>query len=325
MPTNRMIFRLAAATAAGVVLAGAMAAPAFAEDVIGVTLSSTPSSFTVGSRADTFVVSLRNNTNNIVAAVNVSFTIRLTGLTATQVRIRGTSGDIALSDTGGLITGTDPRSLDFLPRQRGRDVGYSIEFLSGAPSGRATFTAAATRSGVIQGSASTAITVKGGAVAASPTPTSATPTDPVSPDNGSILPPTGPGAVGPLANNNNGQIPADSGGIPVALYVMGAILVGVGGVILWMLFKQRPQAAAPTGFPTGEFDSPPPNLGYPVGRSSAPTSPPGPSSANLHPTAPLPAVRNPGVGNRDTQPLNPPVDPWATRGGGDRPRHGGGD
>jgi len=48
MPTNRMIFRLAAATAAGVVLAGAMAAPAFAEDVIGVTLSSTPSSFTVG-------------------------------------------------------------------------------------------------------------------------------------------------------------------------------------------------------------------------------------------------------------------------------------
>jgi len=325
MPTNRMIFRLAAATAAGVVLAGALAAPAFAEDVIGVTLSSTPSSFTVGSRADTFVVSLRNNTNNIVAAVNVSFTIRLTGLTATQVRIRGTSGDIALSDTGGLITGTDPRSLDFLPRQRGRDVGYSIEFLSGAPSGRATFTAAATRSGVIQGSASTAITVKGGSVAASPTPTSATPTDPVSPDNGSILPPTGPGAVGPLANNNNGQIPADSGGIPVALYVMGAILVGVGGVILWMLFKQRPQEAAPTGFPTGEFDSPPPNLGYPVGRSSAPTSPPGPSSANLHPTAPLPAVRNPGVGNRDTQPLNPPVDPWATRGGGDRPRHGGGD
>jgi hypothetical protein len=248
MPTNRMIFRLAAATAAGVVLAGAMAAPAFAEDVIGVTLSSTPSSFTVGSRADTFVVSLRNNTNNIVAAVNVSFTIRLTGLTATQVRIRGTSGDIALSDTGGLITGTDPRSLDFLPRQRGRDVGYSIEFLSGAPSGRATFTAAATRSGVIQGSASTAITVKGGAVAASPTPTSATPTDPVSPDNGSILPPTGPGAVGPLANNN-GQIPADSGGIPVALYVMGAILVGVGGVILWMLFKQRTQPASAGDFP----------------------------------------------------------------------------
>jgi hypothetical protein len=95
-----------------------------------------------------------------------------------------------------------------------------------------------------------------------------------------------------------------------------------------MLFKLGPQAAAPTGFPTGEFDSPPPNLGYPVGRASAPSSPssppspPGPSSANLHPTAPLPAVRNPGLGNRDTQ-LNPPVDPWATRGGGGRPRHGG--
>jgi hypothetical protein len=322
-----MIFRLAAATAVGVVIAGAVAAPAFAEDVIGVTLSSTPSNFTVGSRADTFVVGLRNNTNGIVVAVNVSFTIKLAGLTASQVHIRGTSGDISLTDSGGLITGTDPRSLDFLPKQRGRDVGYSIEFLSGAPSGRATFIAAATRSGQIQGSASTAITVKGGAVAASPTPTSATPTDPASPDNGSIVPPSGPGsAVGPLANDN-GQIPADSGGIPVALYIMGAILVGVGGVILWMLFRQRPQAATPTGFPTGEFDSPPPNLGYPVGRASTPSSPPGPpsaSSANLQPTAPLPAVRNPGLGNRDTQPLNPPppVDPWATRGGGGRPRHG---
>src|SRR6185369_16609695 len=193
MPTNRMIFRLAAATAAGVVLAGAMAAPAFAEDVIGVSLSSTPSSFTVGSRADSFAVGLRNNTDQPVSNINVSFRIVLTGLTASQVRIRGTGGDIALSDSGGLITGTDPHSLDFPTRRFPREVGYSIEFLSGAPSGRATFTAAATRSGVIQGSASTAINVKGGGVAASPTPTSATPTDPVSPDNGSILPPTGPG------------------------------------------------------------------------------------------------------------------------------------
>src|SRR5262245_14082307 len=316
MPTNRMIFRLAAATAVGVVLAGAVAAPAYAEDVIGVTLSSVPSSFTAGSRADTFVVGLRNNTNGIVAAVNVSFSIRLNGLTASQVRIHAVGGDINLSDAGGLVVGTDPRSLDFLPRQRGRDVGYSIEFLTGAPSGRATFTASATRGGNIQGSDSSSITVKGGGVAPSAS-ASASPTDPATPDTGSLVPPTGPGnAVGPLANNN--QVGSDSGGIPVALYVMGAILVGVGGVILWMLFRQRPEAAAPTGFPTGDFDSPPPNLGYPVGRASA--------SANLHPTAPLPAVRGPAVGNHDLgEPLDPPppVDPWATRGGGGRPRHGG--
>jgi hypothetical protein len=323
-----MISRLAAATAVGVVLAGAVAAPAFAEDVIGVTLSSVPSSFTVGSRADTFAVGLRNNKNEIVAAVNVSFTIRLDGLTASQVRIHFTGGDVALHDSGGLITGTDPRSVDFLPRGR-RDVGYSIEFLSGAPSGRATFTAAATRSGNIQGSASSAINVKGGAVAASasPTATSAAPTDPASPDNGSFVPPTGPGnAVGPLANNN--QIPADSGGIPVALYIMGAVLVGVGGVILWMLFKQRPQPAAPTGFPTGEFDSPPPNLGYPVGRAGTGPRPPTPASAsaNLQPTAPLPALRGSTRPDPElNEPVNPPppVDPWATRGGGgNRPRHG---
>src|SRR5215471_18057617 len=106
MPTKRMIFRLAAATAVGVVLAGAVAAPAFAAgDVIGVTLSSTPSSFTVGSRADSFAVGLRNNTDTPVSNINVSFTIKLTGLAAGQVRIRGTGGDIALSDSGGLVTG----------------------------------------------------------------------------------------------------------------------------------------------------------------------------------------------------------------------------
>ena len=132
MSTNRMIFRLAAATAVGVVLAGAVAAPAFAEDVIGVSLNSVPSSFTVGSRADTFAVSLRNNTDALQTSVHVSFRIVLAGLTASQVRIRGISGDIALSDSSGFVAGTDPRSLDFLPKQRGRDVGYSIEFFGHA-------------------------------------------------------------------------------------------------------------------------------------------------------------------------------------------------
>ena len=125
------------------------------------------------------------------------------------------------------------------------------------------------------------------AASASPTRTSAAPTDPATTaDNGSIVPPTGPGvAAGPLPDRD--QIPADSGGIPVALYIMGALLVGVGGVILWMLFRQRPQAAAATGFPTGnfatptgEFDSPPPNLGYPAGRAGAGPRPPMPGSAS---------------------------------------------
>ena len=35
----------------------------------------------------------------------------------------------------------------------------------------------------------------------------------------------------------------DSGGIPTGLYVMGALLVGVGGAILWLLFRRHPQAA----------------------------------------------------------------------------------
>src|SRR5215472_4409663 len=109
MSTKRMITRLATATAVGVVLAGAVAAPAFAEDTIGVSLNSVPSSFTAGSRADPFAVSLRNNTNTFVTGVTLTFSIQLNGLTADQVRIHAVGGDLAMHDSGGQVVANDPR------------------------------------------------------------------------------------------------------------------------------------------------------------------------------------------------------------------------
>jgi hypothetical protein len=318
-----MIFRLATATAVGVVLAGAVAAPAFAEDVIGVTLSSVPSSFSVGSRADNFSVQLRNNTNGNVAAVSMQFTIRLNGLTASEVRIRTAGNDLPIRDDGGQVVAADPHTHDFLPRIGRTDIGYTIEFLTGAPSGKATLTATAIKQTSVLGQASGSISVKGSGAAPSAS-ASAFPTEsPTTPETGSLVPPSA-GGVALSPQGASGQIPSDSGGIPVGLYIMGALLVGVGGVILWMLFRQRPAPMArtePPTYPTGEFDAAPPTLGYPAGRASAAPRP----SATMSPTAPLPALRGSGMPNpRPNDPPNPPppVDPWASQGGNRSPRHG---
>lgn len=323
MSTSRRITRLAAATALGVVLAGTVAAPAFAEDVIGVSLSGVPSNFTAGGRADGFTVGLRNNSNATVAAVTVRFTVSLNGLTASQVRIRIGGADLPLQDAGpGQVVANDPRSHDFLPRIGRTEIGYTIEFLTGTPSGRANLTASAIKQTSVLGTASSSITIKGGATAPSPSQTPAA-TDSASPDSGVVANPS-PIVTGPPADR--AQIPDDgSGGIPIGLYIMGAVLVGVGGVILWLLFKQRPQALPAAGIPTGEWDQAPPTLGYPAGRATA--TPPRPS--NLAPTAQLPSLRGstlsgpPPAGPELGQPSSalPPVDPWASQGGNVPPRH----
>jgi hypothetical protein len=323
MSTSRRITRLAAATALGVVLAGTVAAPAFAEDTIGVGLSGVPSSFTAGGRADSFTVSLRNNSSGPVTNVTMRFTVSLNGLTSSQVRIRIGGADLPMQDSGpGQVVAADPRSHDFLLRGMRTEIGYSIEFLTGAPSGRANFTATAF-SGKVLGTASDSIAVKGAGVAPSPTQTTPVPTDPASPDNGVVANPSSI-PTGPLADNST-HIPDDgSGGIPIGLYIMGAVLVGVGGVILWLLFKQRPAAVASADLPTGEYDQAPPTLGYPAARATVTP----PRSSSLAPTAQLPALRGsvlpgPAAGPNRGQPPAPPapVDPWASQGGDLPPRH----
>jgi hypothetical protein len=324
MSTSKRITRLAVATALGVVLAGTVAAPAFAEDVIGVSLSGVPSSFTAGARPDSFTVSLRNNSNATVAAVTVRFTVSLNGLTASQLRIRVGGADLPVQDAGpGQVVANDPRSHDFFPRIGRTEIGYTIEFLTGTPSGRANFTASAMKQTSVLGTASDSISIKGGAVAASATPTP-NPTDSATPDGGVVASPSAL-ANGPLADNSTHIADDGSGGIPIGLYIMGAILVGVGGVILWLLFKQRPQALPAGDLPTGEYDQAPLTLGYPSARATA--TPPGPSS--LAPTAQLPALRSsthlgpptagPGMGQPPLPP--PPVDPWDSQAGGRPPRH----
>ena len=81
--------------------------------------------------------------------------------------------------------------------------------------------------------------------------------------------------------------------VPVSLYVMGGLLVSVGGVILWLLFRRPKPLAEVAGYPPPGFDQPrPSSLGYP--RTAAP----------VYPTAVLPTVEPPTG-------LTPPVDPYS--------------
>jgi hypothetical protein len=137
------------------------------------------------------------------------------------------------------------------------------------------------------------------------------------------------GRTTPLSN--------DTSGVPIFIYVMGGILVALGAVILYVLFRnpREPQeGAAVAGYPQPGPNYPPidyppradattaygprqntPTATMPVVRDNRPpTGPGGSMSRTMHdrptaqfpsaPTAPLPQVhdpRHPGPG----------VDPWA--------------
>jgi len=326
MPTSRVLSRLAAAAAAGVALAAiAFAGPAFAADTVDVNLNSVPSNATAGARADGFSVTLKNNSNEALA-IKLAFTIRLTGITRDQVRIfKVPGGELPRSESGGMVVATDDTPALAVKNFPGssRTLNYSIQFVAGVPSGKASFTADAIKGSAVLGSDNSSINVKGsGAVAATPTKTpTSTPktTEPPGATDPAAINPAVPSGNFPSLRDKSAALGSDSGGIPAGLYIMGALLVGVGGAILWLLFRQRPQAAE-AGFPTNEYDPVPPSLGYPSGRASAPVGAAPPQ--DLNPTTQMPTLRastvasplvpkpapSPGLGTP------PPVDPWANPG-----------
>jgi hypothetical protein len=314
MSTSKVIARFAAASGVGVVFAAVgFAAPAFADNSVNVDLNSVTSNVTAGSRPDAFNVTFRNNTNGAFN-IKIVFSVKLPGLTADQVRIvRAPAVELGKQQSGDQVILTDPLGASFLPRSS-QNVNYTLQFLSGAPSGRATFTGEALRDNTNAGSASRNITVRGTFGATTPAktptvgPTDAFPTGPVA---------TGGVVAGPTITlePREGTLPAsNSGGVPVGLYIMGALLVGVGVAILWLLFRQRSQPVGDV-YPTADYDVVPPTLGYPAGRHAMP--------GNLNPTAAMPSLRaetvsSPTVVNR-TMPIDPntppPVDPWASQAG----------
>ncbi len=197
---------------------------------------------------------------------------------------------------------------------------YTIQLLAGAPNGKGSLVLEVYHNNQLLGSNTKSFTVRGGVATPSapadptPEPTTQTQADPgVGPATGTAPP------VNPL-NPEQQQSAGTTGGsgVPTALYVMGGILVAMGGGILWLLFRPRPQPAGVAGadHPTDPYPPAPagtayrsdpdraPTLGYP--REQRPT---GRHSATTQPTTAMPVVR-------DSSPATPPpVDPWASQAG----------
>jgi hypothetical protein len=295
MPTttvNRRLARVSAILAGALLTTLALASPAFAEDTIDTNLSGVSSNATAGARiGDPISVTFTNKSNNAVTSIRPVFTVQLDGMPADGVRIgRVLGSELPAQSAGdGTVQFSDPNTFELLRNGR-RTVNYTLLFTATAPAGKATITIDAYSGNNRLGGDSSSTNVRSNAPRASATPSS-------SPANTATgIQPTfaaGPSySLAPL----DPQAGTPSTSVPVSLYVMGALLVGVGGVILWLIFRRQKPLAEVATYPAPEYDQArPSSLGYP--RHAAPP---------LHPTAVLPSVEPP------TQPsLPPPVDPYS--------------
>jgi hypothetical protein len=283
--------RLATMTAAvtGTLLAtlALTATPAHAADAIQVDLSGVSGNMNAGSRIpSTITGTYTNKSDNAITNIRATFTIQLDGLTPEGVRIQrldAFGADLAAEAAGdGTVRIVDPLSFDMGKNNR-RQTRYLLQFTSTAPTGQASIMLELYSGATRLGGDSASTNVRGGAA-----PTKTTPPN----TNPGIVPTfeAGPSlSIAPLPES--ADLASDAGDVPASLYVMGGLLVALGGVILFLLFRrQRPEAAL-VEYPVTEYEQvQPPSLGYP-------------KAAGRHPTAVLPTVRD----------SEPPTDPWRRR------------
>ncbi len=303
-PTTRRAATAIAAAAVAVFASLAVAAPARADGEVKVSLQGLASSMTAGGRGDGFSVRLENNTDQPLLNVRRVIAVRLAGLTGDGVHITRGSFELQKSATGPgeIIFSEAGDSLE--PNGRAQTRNYQLTFTASAPAGRAQVTAYALAGGSQKqlGSDSDGVEVKG---ANGPTKNPEhTPTQTPSPA-ATVPPPTNTGppvTIEPLDANGIAGSPNSGGGVPVILYILGGVLVAIGGAILWLLFRSPRPALVDDGYAPGYEPVRPPSLGYP-----APGYPPaGPRPAGP-PTAVLPVVP-------EGRTLPPGVDPWAQGG-----------
>ncbi|HEX6869576.1 MAG TPA: hypothetical protein VF163_00635 [Micromonosporaceae bacterium] len=339
MSRVRMLARLTAVGATVAALTLPTASPAAAGDGdIDVNLSGLSSSLTAGGNGDSFSVRMQNQTGNEFIVRRV-FIVKLPGLTAEQVQIsRGaplpkespSPGEVRFLDIFGVRLNADGKRGDSVSNN------FQIRFGEGAPAGEARVIAEAYVGQDFSGRDSDTVRIRSDVTAQpSEAPTSAPAT--VAPST-VVAQPSSLAPVVPAAAPDEDR----GGGVPVILYVMGAILVSMGGAILWLLLRPRPATAgAPdltgagrpyqpsraTTYPTQVFTpgaGGPGGPGGPIGPGGpgGPGGPPtGPGGRPLHPTTVMPPVREPYPSVPPTPPaggpnLPPPFDPWADPRGG---------
>ena len=274
MSTLRRLATAVAATAAAVFATLALASsPAYAADAVDVSISGV-SGNAAGGR--TFLqVTFTNRSNTTLPVVSV-ITIHLDGMDPDGVVVQSTFGSqLPGSSAGdGSVRFTDT-PFD-LGKGTKRALSYLVQFSPSAPSGKASITVEAynSQSGLRLGGNSVSTTVRGFGSSTKPSGTSSTPPN----TNPGIVPTfeAGPSfSVAPLPQPGE-LVNAD---VPVSLYVLGALLMLLGGVILFLLFRHHRPAGRELVYASSEpQETRAPSLGYP--------------NTSLHPTSVLPSVRD---------------------------------
>lgn len=297
MSATRRMSRLGAVLAGVVVAVGVIATRAeAAEGDVAVRLSGVASSVTAGGRPDTFSIRLSNETKERIGQVRRVIVIELDGLTTDGVVVARGNAQLPTEQIGpGLVRAVDYLAVDLAPNKRpGSAVteGFAILFTQDAPAGRARITAEAWGASGRLGSDSDNIRIRaqnprpGQTTSNRPTPTTTPPTVPP-PVTQEAQP-----SLAPLEGvSDAASAPRGGNGLPTTLYLLGGVLVAMGGAIIWLLVR-RP--ATDAGGQTGA---------YPVVVPYQPAHSAERARRPLDPTAILPTVRP------AQQP--PAVDPWA--------------
>jgi hypothetical protein len=261
MSTLRRVATISAAVAAAVVATLVLAnSPAYAADAVEVNIGGV-SGNAPGGR--TFLqVTFTNRTNNSLSNVQSVITIHLDGMPSDGVVVQKTLGSqLGGSPAGdGSVRFIDPAGFD-LPKNTRRQLTYLVQFTSSAPAGKASITVEAYQGGTRLGGDNASITIRSGGISDR---TSATKTTP--PNTNPGIQPTfaaGPTfSLAPLPQANE-LINAD---VPWSLYFLGGLLVVLGGVILFLLFRRQRGPKPDAEYATAEYEPVrPPSLGYPQG------------------------------------------------------------
>jgi hypothetical protein len=277
--TLRRLATTMAVSVGAVLTTLALATPAHAADAVDVNLSGISGTITAGSRgvvnvSATFV----NRTNAAITSIQGVFTIHLDGMPADGVRVTRGSDLPAQSVGAGTVQFTDPGSFELLRNGR-RTINYQLQFTATAPAGKATVRIEAYSGGNRLGGDDTSVTVK--STATPQLTSSAPPTTPANTNTG-LIPTFSAGPSVAIGGPQDSSAISDDSGVPVSLYVMGSLLIVVGGLILWLLFRRQKAPADAGGYATSEYAQVrPASLGYPR------------HSATVHPTAVLPVIRDP--------------------------------
>jgi hypothetical protein len=286
-----MLRMLVVACASAAVLA--VPAAAAADNGITVRLNGLNSTMGAGGAPDDITATIRNRTKTEYPQVGRAFVVRLDGLNADSVAMWRNGMALNREPIGpGEVRLVDPVGVSLAPEGRPMSVSFStyqIQFMATAPTGRAQLSFEAFVSDHRLGQASDTVFVKSTGASALP---SATPTATASVPAEVVITPTV--SLEPLPQDTLAS--GRSSGIPTIFYGLGAILVSVGGAILWLLFRPpRPAMVDGRGpAPYGPVHSYSPQV---------PQSHPNPSSSVLYPTAILPPQRDP-------RRAPPPSDPW---------------